>query len=163
MTNEPLLEHPKVKQTLTQSDEKYWYPFGYKLERHSITCMACGRNTISTSIYKVFAHYLYSPHTSVHKMIPVGGYNIDPLLPIHLVEVRSIAPVCGECYKQHAVTFNNDTDWRAFLRSEASKRTQEARRDNQLREIFGGPPARKASPSTQAAPKVSLSDFLKDI
>lgn len=168
MTSQPsipspdLLEHPKVKQTLTSVDEKYWYPFGYKVEVHSVTCQSCGTVERSTSIYKVFAHYLYSPHTSVHKLVPVGGdHNVyAAALPVHFVNITSQAPICGLCVESQ-LEFTSDSDWRIHLRTRAAEITQAARRSNELRDIFGGPPARKAPPSTQAAPKVSLSDFLK--
>lgn len=161
MTDTQLLEHPKVKQTLTSVDEKYWYPFSYKVQHHKVTCECCGRTEQSTLTYKIFAHYLYTPHTGVTKWVPIGGSHVQtPGLPTHIVHVESTQSTCHACAVP-TLEFNGDTEYRSFVMSRAAEITQAARRSNELREIFGGPPARKAAPAAQAAPKVTLFDFLK--
>lgn len=153
---------PSVKQTLTQSDEKYWYPFAYKVEKHVCTCAQCGAQEHSTLTYKVFAHYLYTEHTYAHKAVPVG-FALDARLPIHAVTVASSMPTCAQCAIS-TLEFGSDKEWRTYLSSEAARITAAARRDNELRAIFGGPPVRpRTSPDSPAKPKVSLADFLKDL
>lgn len=142
-----------------EGDQRYWYPFAYKVEKHTCTCHSCGRTTATTSTFKVFAHYLYTPHSTAHKALPIGGYPLDPTLPIHLVETTSSQPVCAECVVP-TLEFHSQEEWRSNLRAEGERRTAEARRSNELREIFGGPP-RKTSATDK--PKITLFEFLKDL
>lgn len=155
-----LLKEPAVKQTLTQSDEKYWYPFAYKVEVHTCRCEQCGAEEISTLTYKIFAHYLYTEHTFAHKSVPVGAA-LDSRLPIHTVRIESAMPTCAHCAVP-TLHFQSDKEWRAYLQKEGARRTAEARRDNELRAIFGGPPV-KPKAAVVEKPKVSLTDFLKGL
>lgn len=166
MAETTLLDDPKVRQTqltMTEGDALYYYPFAYKMERHTTICHGCGRSAHSTNTYKVFAHYLYTPHSTAHKMLPIGGYALDPKLPVHVVNTISSQPVCSDCVIP-TLEFQSDTEWRTHLRAEGERRTAEARRSNELREIFGGPPRRTPAASEGTTkPKVSLDDFLKDL
>lgn len=150
-----LLKQPEVKKTLTQSDERYWYPFAYKVEKHICTCASCGAQEQSTLTYKIYAHYLYTEHTYAHKSVPVG-FALDTRLPVHTVRMESSMPACTQCAVPTR-DFASDSEWRAFLREEGARRTAAARRDNELRAIFGGPPAKVKV----EGPRVSLDDFLK--
>lgn len=150
-----LLNNLQVKQTLTQSDEKYWYPFAYKVELHICKCAQCGAEEHSTLTYKIFAHYLYTEHTYAHKAVPIG-FALDSRLPVHTVSINSSMPACAQCAVPTR-DFASDLEWRAFLKEEGAKRTAAARRDNDLRAIFGGPPQKAKAEGA----KFSLDDFLK--
>ncbi len=155
-----ILANPKVKQTLTSVDEKYWYQFGWKVEHHSVTCQKCGALERSTQVYKVFAHYLYTPHTLVTKYLPYNGVPLEgpQTLPIHFVTIASEHSSCAHCVPVD-LSFPSDAAYRAHLKEKATEITAAARRDNEMRSIFGGPPARKTTSS--AGPKVTLADFMK--